>query len=419
MFFISSSLLTAFSQAKPHKELRCGDVVIDSLKAIFMHSYGMKICGRLLFLCCLVFVSSKNAWANDSSYFASGNQIIPLQETDISVKKEILTMKRIADEKVRITVSYTFHNPGKEKSLLMGFEAGAPYGDVDGTPRNGEHPYIEKFSVNLNGEMIPHKVSIFQPTEQKEREWAYHIDDLKKPQVIPEIENQNETGFFYVYHFPATFPAGESQVTHSSEYAMSGSVFTQTGIDYMLSPALRWANQEIEDFTLIIDLGEFQQFHVLASFFDDLSSWRTQGKVKIAMQDVRHQYADEASRVMTVWQQHGSVTFTAKNFRPKGELSIISYRSMSNNEELDVKAMELAFHDLPNLEEKTIKDEFSRKALANFPYARRGYVFQNQQLRAFYEKQPWYLPDPNYKAAGLSDEEQQWLAELAELKLGK
>ncbi len=30
------------------------------------------------------------SFANDSAYLASGNQIIPLQETDISVKKEVL-----------------------------------------------------------------------------------------------------------------------------------------------------------------------------------------------------------------------------------------------------------------------------------------------------------------------------------------
>ncbi len=126
---------------------------------------------------------------------------------------------------------------------------------------------------------------------------------------------------------------------------------------------------------------------------------------------------DEPWRVMTVWQHHGSVTFSAKNFRPKGELSLFSNLILPRDETLDVQKMELALHDLPSLEEKTIKDEFSRKALANLPYARRGYVFQNQQLRAFYEKQPWYLPDPSYKDAGLSEEGRQCLAELAVLKL--
>ncbi|MFN9025545.1 MAG: hypothetical protein ACK5VX_05080, partial [Akkermansiaceae bacterium] len=86
------------------------------------------------------------ALANDSSYYASGNQVIPLQETDISVKKEILTIKRINDDKVQITVDYIFNNPGAEKTILMGFEAGPPSGDSGQSPVNGHHPYIANFS---------------------------------------------------------------------------------------------------------------------------------------------------------------------------------------------------------------------------------------------------------------------------------
>ena len=70
----------------------------------------------------------KQASANDGSYYASGNQIIPLQETDISAKKEVLTIKRIEGDKVRVTVDYVFHNPTEEKTILMGFEAGSPRG---------------------------------------------------------------------------------------------------------------------------------------------------------------------------------------------------------------------------------------------------------------------------------------------------
>jgi hypothetical protein len=359
------------------------------------------------------------ASANDSSYYASGNQIIPLQETVISVKKEILTIKRIEDNKVRITVDYTFHNPKEEKSLLMGFEADSPQGDIDPAPRNSEHPYIENFSVTLNGKAIPHKVSFFSlpyGDEEKQKK-PYTIDELEKHLTIPKADNSNSENLSYVYHFPATFPPGETKVIHTYEYAISGAVFTSTSIDYLLTPALRWANNQIDDFTLIIDLGEFQQFHLYPSFFENLDNWTTQGRVKIAMEDVQNEMSGDTKRMMTVWQQNGSITFHAENFKPQGELSLFANRSLFRDEILDSKNLKFSLQEYPWLhDELLLKDEFTRKALENLPYARRGYVFENPKLKAFYGTQPWYTPDPDYKHHTLTDEEKEWLQELGKLK---
>jgi hypothetical protein len=356
--------------------------------------------------------------ANDSSYYASGNQIIPLQETDISVKKEVLTIKRINDEKVSITVDYTFHNPTKEKTILMGFEAKAPYGDVNGTPRKGEHPYIENFSVSFNGKNAPHKVTILPPNFVKTRkgEQFYTINDLKKQLPIPDIENTNETNLFYVYHFPATFAPGDTSIIHTYDYSISSSVFTAT-IDYLLTPALRWANQQIDDFTLIIDLGEFQQYHISPTFFENTDAWKTQGRVKIGMEQVIHDLTAEKSRELTVWQHHGSVTFHAKNFKPKGELIIYENIILNQETVLDSKTIKMSLQDLPMLGDMELKDEFTRKVLENYPYARRGYVFKNAELKAFYEKQPWYMPDPAYKEASVTKEETEWLKAVRALKV--
>lgn len=369
-------------------------------------------------LALLAILSIIPASANDSAYFASGNQIIPLQETDIAVKKEVLTIKRISDEKVRIMVDYTFHNPTKEKTLLMGFEAGSPSGDVNGTPKKGEHPYIDKFSVNINEKDIPHNVTILVPDREKKDvdKVNYTLEDLKKQQPLPEIENTNITDFFYVYHFPATFPRGDTRVIHTYEYAISGSVFTRSEIDYLLTPALRWANKQIDDFTLTIDLGELEQYHISPSFFDNSDQWTTQGRVKTGMENVMHEMTTETSRVMTVWQHHGSVTFHAKNFKPQGELSIFANRrSLPQTEDIDSKSLQLSIAALPWVIDVKLKNEFTRKVLENLPYARRGYVFKNKELKAFYDKQPWYMPDPDYKEGALTEEEKAWLKEVRKL----
>ncbi len=381
-----------------------------------------------LALALLAILSATPASANDSSYYASGNQIIPLQETDISVKKEVLTIKRINDDDVRVTVDYTFHNPGKEKTILMGFEAGSPSGDANTNPLDGKHPYIKNFSIEINKVKIPHKVSFFLQDNQKldNNQSLYTVEDLKKD-MPPRAKEIQETPydinvvneFFYVYHFPATFPMGDTSVIHTYDYAISSSVFISTSIDYLLTPALRWANKQIDDFTLIIDLGALQQYHISPDFFETTDSWTTQGRVKIGMEEVMHEQTTETSRAMTVWQHQGSVTFHAKNFKPKGELSLFANYTLNREEILDSKTIKISLQDLPMIGEMNLKDEFTRKVLENIPYARRGYVFKNAELKAFFEGQPWYMPDPDYKEVALTEEEKTWLKEVRELKIGK
>jgi hypothetical protein len=59
--------------------------------------------------------------ANDGSFCASGNQLIPIFETAISVKKEILTLKKIHDKYIEVTVYYEFFNPKEDKNITVGF----------------------------------------------------------------------------------------------------------------------------------------------------------------------------------------------------------------------------------------------------------------------------------------------------------
>ena len=52
--------------------------------------------------CCL---SALFASANDGVFYASGNQLIPITETEISVQKEVLTINRVGDH-LEVTVYY-------------------------------------------------------------------------------------------------------------------------------------------------------------------------------------------------------------------------------------------------------------------------------------------------------------------------
>ena len=91
--------------------------------------------------------------ANDGVYYMSGNQLIPINETQVELRKEILTIKREGGNML-IDVDYTFYNPGKAKQVLMCFEAPMPRGAADfrynpwKITRN--HPFLEEFIVEIN-----------------------------------------------------------------------------------------------------------------------------------------------------------------------------------------------------------------------------------------------------------------------------
>jgi hypothetical protein len=57
------------------------------------------------------------------------------------------------------------------------------------------------------------------------------------------------------------------------------------------------------------------------------------------------------------------------------------------------------------------KNDLQRKILRNLPFARRGYIFQNQDLNAFYRDLEWYIPNPNYEPniEILTESEKKWI----------
>ncbi len=65
----------------------------------------------IVIFCCL---SVLFATANDGVFYAAGNQLIPITETDISVRKEVLTLNRVGDH-LEVTVYYEFFNPVGEE----------------------------------------------------------------------------------------------------------------------------------------------------------------------------------------------------------------------------------------------------------------------------------------------------------------
>lgn len=349
--------------------------------------------------------------ANDGAYFMSGNQLIPIKETSVQVKKEILSLKRVDKDFLEVTVDYTFYNPEKKsKTILVGFEAFGPEGDADFMPVNGQHPYMQNFTVNLNQKVLPYEIS-YVSNENKEQ--TYELSEIKEPDAVVGFAD-----FYYVYHFNATFKPGENKLIHTYRFQLSGSVDYMYNFDYILTAANRWANKQIDDFTLNIDMGNYQDFYINPTFFSSVNEWQINGIGKMKDKYKKEYRHSEGQQATAFFIQKGSIQYKKKNFHPKGELFLFTNNFLTGNEVFDLDWY------LPLSTEKTIyfvgvKNENALKVLQNLPYARRGYVFTNKILKEYYENIDWYIPNPEYvpEPTELEPEEIKWLTEIRSLKI--
>jgi hypothetical protein len=355
-------------------------------------------------------ILSFSLFANDGSYYTSGNQLIPINETDISVKKEILQIIRISENEVKIIVDYDFFNPTNEKELIVGFEAPSPSGDVNGYPKEGKHPYIRDFTVLMNGEYLTYKTALVVDSN-------YVINGSIKSKSINDIVDknfdENYPNFYYVNYFNATFKKGLNKIKHEYIFKLAGSVETNYSIDYILTAANRWANKQIDDFTLIIDLGDYNDFNINRSFFSGFDGWSQANKL---MDGTGFSYEEIKTTPMRILTNDKPVIFKKLNFKPKGELSIYSKR---NHQAYDIKEFnyqkQLLDFDLHNFGFMTsTANENSFKILRNYPFARRGYIFKTELIQSYFESLEWYVPNDDYTANfdELTGKEKNWLKEL-------
>ena len=409
-----------------------------------------------LFCCSLLY-------ANDGAFHMNGNQLIPVNETQVELRKEILTVKRVG-RNMLIDVDYTFFNPGKAKEVLMGFEAPMPRGaaefQYDRWKMTRNHPYLEGFVVEINGIRIPYKADIVNKcafnnigslagfpqsqidllNERKSKSLGlyhgYHSNQSRKGK---DELNYRDFLFEYVYvnYFDAKFNPGINKVHHSYSFPISGTNDVPLDFQYILTAANRWANNQIDDFTLIVDMGDFRDYYINQTFFKGTKNWND-----AALLNSCNPYAEDMEEMgmhigrghengsLHVRTKEAALVYKQKNFRPKGELMIWGshneysseqgfyeyYSVLSDTGVFDIKehALWYAFHH-HKYDLRFAKDEFTLQVLRNFPFAIRGYAFKNKKLRNYYRGYAWYQPHPSLMmtAADLPEDELKWIYKLS------
>ena len=355
----------------------------------------------LIFLVCMAVTGSE---ANDSSYSAIGNQLVPLRETSIRVTKEILSIDLRDDGRAYIDVYYEFTNPEKTaKTVLMGFEADPPYPDEpDGwtLTSHSAHPYIENFTVEINGQRQSYRNAIsipgkFRPMKVE----GMTIMDGGLDQTIYD-ENGNilqdgpQEAVAFVYYFDATFRPGVNKVHHTYAYELGNSTTFYYFLDYKLTPATRWANHQIDDFTLILSAkNTAKHFFMGTECMPGMKPVVASGKAK--MRRVPNEWESPDATMWEMSIRNGSIKYHARNFRPKKELWLRS-ATFCSGEQIGYtydrgSTWPLCYHaeDIPDRAQAI-------RLIRNLPYASRGRVFRDKTLQRYFESLWWYMPNPNY-----------------------
>ena len=347
---------------------------------------------RLFFILCFYGFFTEG-YTNDGAFYMAGNQLVPINETDISVKKEILYIKK-TEEFAEVSVYYEFFNPKDEKEIIVGFEAGIPLGDAGFSPVNGHHPYMFDFTVSLNGNFLPYQIAFVKNSTYTKNHKIQNID----PKSLDNDVIGDELDFQYVYHFKAKFKKGKNIVKHTYRYKLSRGVCYYYDFNYVLTAANRWANKQIDDFTLILDMGDFQTASIRKTFFKNTNEWTFNGIGKIT----------ENPDYTNFYIQQGILVFEKKNFVPKGELSVEEESSYCREAGGNQKFI-FSLGKNRELGDPTEKTPEEKRIIRNLPFARRGYIFKDKTLQDIFKTEDWYQPNPSYvpEVEPLTEEEKQ------------
>ena len=169
------------------------------------------------------------ARANDGSYFFSGNQLVPIGNTNVRIDKEILTIRLADDDYAYVDVDYTFFNLQEAQTVKMGFEAvnedtgDAGFFGMD--DKHSGHPSVYDFTVEVNGKVQSYKNLMAYDLNEDKGQKAPNLDYVNfpaSPDLEPYIERNGEkipvgvgcdsvSGYrtkAYVYYFEAHFESG-------------------------------------------------------------------------------------------------------------------------------------------------------------------------------------------------------------------
>ncbi len=380
---------------------------------------------NLFLFAIILLIFTKFTFANDGVFYAKGNTLMPLQETQVQLKKEVLKFYLIDYQHAKVDVYFEFYNPNQAKTVTVGFVT--PPADGDVTDEAAKFPFITNFTVNVNGKIIKSKTKLLKETTY----------------TLEQKEDEDSKDDYFVYYFPVTFKKGLNIIRHTYRYKGGNSVELSRDFDYQITTGKSWANKQIDDFELQIHLDN-GIFAIPARFNKNedttpqgkdknLADWKIIGDGKIE-ETTRQWFGEESQVVRMAHLNSGYLSFKAKNFKPDYDISFGEYNWAAGwanvwcnygQECFEPESLAKVVHFFtvnPDWE-ITAADfkDFTKKELKyvrNYAYAVRGIYFIDKEIRDFYSQFFWYKPNKQLKLENLklSKAENRFLLKLKKIE---
>ena len=370
----------------------------------------------LAILFCLLSIFT---FANDWEFGSEGEHIIPLKGSNMSIKKEKITLKLTPDGML-VNVKFTFDNPTAENKIV-GFvtpESGNGEEEDETTKpkRKAEPLKIKNFKTTVNGKEVKSNVELLSKLLSK---------GVLDNNIIKEYTEKEKTFYNYVYHFNADFKQGANVVEHSYFYTGSYGIY-ERDFEYVVTTISKWKNQTVEDFE--IEVHPENYFVKLPySFWKDNKkiNWEVVGKGKMVTIAPTKKSNDEDATglerygIIYLKLNNGFVRYKTKNFSPNQDFymtrmdNILGFdyefpegkiQGYKFKDDYFTTLRETIYDDYPNIVSslKDLKDK-DLDIIRNYPYAFAGYDFAKKDLKDYFSQFIWYTPvgknvkiDPNF-----------------------
>lgn len=371
----------------------------------------------LAILFCLLSIFT---FANDWEFGSEGEHIIPLKGSNMSIKKEKITLKLTPDGML-VNVKFTFDNPTAENKIV-GFvtpESGnGGYYEEENVTRKPEPLNIKNFKTTVNGKEVKSNVELLSKLLSR--------GVLDNNIVTEYVKAEKEKEFYnYVYYFNADFKQGENVVEHSYFYTGSYGVY-ERDFEYVVTTISKWKNKTVEDFEIEVYPGNY--FVKLPySFWTNTKkiNWEVVGKGKMVTIAPTKKSNDEDATglerygIIYLKLNNGFVRYKTKNFSPNQDFymtrmdNILGFdyefpegkiQGYKFKDDYFTTLRETIYDDYPNIVSslKDLKDK-DLDIIRNYPYAFAGYDFAKKDLKDYFSQFIWYTPvgknvkiDPNF-----------------------
>ena len=372
------------------------------------------------FIFCFLFILiAIVSFSNDWEFSSRGENIVPIETSQVSIKKEQIKMK-IVNDGMDVKVKFIFDSPVSEEKIIGFITPEGGFDDDENYQWDGEM-HFKNFTTVVNGKTVKSNV-------EKMKDF-YKKNLLSKEEMQKyNVEKYKDS---YIYYFKANFVKGENTVEHSYNYSGSYGV-GYIDFQYVWTTISKWKNKKVDDFELIIEPGT--SFVSLPYTFwknEKKVNWEIvgEGKIDTAVQTITDSNTKEKKVLRRVYARlkNGYIRYRTKDFAPDNEFLMEEIKNTANYYPFEKTEKGYVFTDdnfdytrwiccyvtepyskekygtyenyaaelkLSKEQEEQLKklSDKELEILRNYPFALEGYDFSRKDMKDYFSKFIWYYP---------------------------